>query len=320
MGKTAERFLINMNEKISVIIPCYNVEQYVEKCIDSVLNQSYRNLEIILVDDASSDNTGNILDKYSESDNRVKVVHHDVNKGLSEARNTGIRYATAKYLSFVDGDDRIYKKTYAYLWKLLVSTGADCSVGRMRVVYLNAEKNKAEYITRVPDELVSSTEAMRKELINGGGVNNRIYKRELFDDILFPVGKTNEDEEVILKVYSRCKKVIMGGRMTYEYRKRENSITTSQFSAKNLDFYFNTLKHIDFVREERPELLEYAYARHYNAAAYGAAMVHLHMRNEEGRKYLRIIKKDLKENRKKILTNKHLPLKYKVVGFICSFI
>lgn len=309
-----------MKEKISVIIPCYNVEGLVGRCIENVLNQSYKNLEIILVDDGSSDNTRNVLEDYARKDDRIKVICHEVNKGAAAARNTGMRAATAKYLSFVDSDDKIFNKTYTYLWNIMQSSGADCSVGRMRDVYLNLDKPKASPKDILPDKLVTSTEAMKTILIRGGGVNNRIYKRELFDGIWFPEGRINEDEEVILKIYSRCNKIMMGGRQTYEYRKRANSVTTSRFSAKNMAFYYNTLSIIEFIKKDRPELLEYAYARHYNAAAYSAAMLHFYMRGSEGDKYRKLVKTDLKKNRMKILTNKHLPFKYKAVGFICSFI
>ena len=117
----------NQEDKISVIIPLYKVEKYIRGCIDSVISQTYRNLEIILVDDGSPDACGKICDEYAEKDSRIKVVHRK-NGGLSAARNTGINFATGKYIAFVDGDDHIHPDMYSQLHFSILQSGADIAI------------------------------------------------------------------------------------------------------------------------------------------------------------------------------------------------
>ena len=309
----------NQDILISVIVPCYNVEKYLKRCMDSILRQTYRNLEIILVDDGSTDRTGKMCDKYALKDNRIKVVHKE-NGGLSTARNTGIEYSTGEYISFCDSDDWIELDTYEYLMELLKKYNPECVVGRTCDVYTVRDHLEFHRKPEEPVKVITTTEVMKLVLLNGSGVNNRLFKREIFDSIRFPVGITNEDEAVIMKIYAMCKTIAMGGKQTYYYRKRANSITTVTFSLKNLDWYENTKRNIKYIRKERPELLEYAYARHYKAAIHCGAYLHLYRLGDEGRNYRIKIRRELRHNFFKCLKNKHLPIKYKLVGVACSIV
>lgn len=305
--------------KISIIIPCYDVEKYVEKCIESVIQQTYRNIEIILVDDGSNDNTGDICDSYSRIDERIIVIHKK-NGGLSSARNAGISVATGDYIIFIDSDDWISKRTLQYLMNLLIRYGCQCAIGR--TVAVKDRDGKLEYGEKISlsDKLIGSLAAMKMVLETGSGAVNKLIKRELLGDLRFKEGITNEDEPFMLVIYNKTEKIIFGGKQTYFYRVRENSITTSKFSVKNLDFYFNTGTNIKFIKEKRPELLEYALARHFKAAAYCAAKLHFNLKGNEGDVYRRIIKKELKENRKQIITNKIMSIPYKIIALACSVI
>ena len=304
---------------ISVIVPCYNTEKFIRKCIESILTQTYKNLEIILVDDGSTDNTGNICDWYASKDDRIKVLHGK-NGGSSAARNKGMAIAKGDYITFVDSDDWIKKDTYKYLISLMAKYHADCALGRTLGSYEKDNKVFFEKGTCQSDKLMISNDAIKMVLVGGGGACNKLIKKELLVGESFAEGVTNEDELFMIKIYSKSKKVILGGKHTYCYRINPDSVTHLKFSIKNLDFYYNTINCVEFIKNERPELLEYAKARHYKASAYCSAKLHFHIKGADGDKHRCIIKKDLASERKNILKNQYLSLPYKVLALFCSFV
>ncbi len=311
--------LKNEKFKISVIVPCYNTEKYLQKCVDSILDQTYKNIELILVDDGSKDNTAAICDSYAVKDGRVRVIHK-VNGGASSARNVGLQAATGDYVAFADSDDWMVKQTFRYLLYLIAKYDADCAIGRTDIAY---ERNGVYYykkIAKVPDKVSNSVEVTRSLFIYGSGMYNKLIKRSLFEGISFDEGVINEDEPMMLRLYLKMNTIAVAGIPTYFYRARENSVTRSRFSVKNLDFYYNTLQNVEIIKKERPQLLEYALARHYKAAAFCAAKLHFHLIGSEGSKHRKVIKKELRANRKNILSNKVLPRSYKLLCLICSFI
>ncbi|MBR5177774.1 MAG: glycosyltransferase family 2 protein [Lachnospiraceae bacterium] len=305
--------------KISIIIPCYNVEKYVERCIDSVIQQTYKNTEIILVNDGSNDKTGDICDTYSKKDGRITVIHKR-NGGASSARNLGMSVATGDYIYFIDSDDWISKRTLQYLMGLLLKHDCQCAIGR--TVAVKMRNGRLEYGARItlPDKIIGPNEAIKMVLQTGSGAVNKLIKKELIEGIKFKEGLTNEDEPFMIAIYDKTEKIIFGGKQTYFYRVRENSVTTSNFSVNNLGFYFNSGDNVEFIRKNRPELLEYAMARHFKAAAYCSAKLHFNLKGKEGDLYRRTIKKELKNNRRQIISNKNLSLLYKIVALFCSVI
>ena len=314
-----KRDLKNEKYKISVIVPCYNAEKYLKKCVDSILDQSYKNIELILVDDGSKDNTAAICDNYALKDNRVKVIHKE-NGGASSARNAGLKTATGDYVAFADSDDWMVRHTYRYLMYLIAKYDADCAIGRTDAAF---EKDGVYYykkLPKAPDNVLDSTDVMQSLFIYGCGVVNKLIKRELFEGTKFDEGVINEDEPMMLSLYLKMHNIAVAGRQTYFYRAHENSVTRSRFSIRNLDFYYNTLKNVEIIKLERPELLDYALARHYKAAVFCSAKLHFHLRGSEGNRHRAIIKKELRENRMNILSNKILPRSYKIIGLICSFV
>lgn len=177
--------------EISVIVPVYKVENYIHECIDSILNQTFQNLEIILVDDGSPDNCGKICDDYAQKDNRVKVIHQE-NAGLSAARNAGIQAATGKYLCFIDSDDYISADYCQTLYNLLITTSYDYSVCGVKrfddgQVPQSLEKECISIFTNY--EYLGLQLNKQREF----GVWNKLYRREIFDKILFKTGKLHED-------------------------------------------------------------------------------------------------------------------------------
>ena len=224
-----------MEDLISVIVPVYKVEPYLRRCVDSILRQSYVNLEIILVDDGSPDGCGGICDAYAAQDSRVRVIHQE-NGGLAAARNAGIDVARGRYLGFVDSDDWIETSMYAELYRAIQENNADMSLCDFGLI---SENGKA--LPQSPNlhrETVGRKEILRRlaeydvRLVVAW---NKLYKKSLFDAIRYPLGKIHEDEFVIHELLSRCSLVsVIPGRL-YNYVQTQNSIMNSCFSVKRLD-------------------------------------------------------------------------------------
>lgn len=212
-----------MGEKISVIVPIYNVEQYLRRCIDSIINQTYKNLEIILVDDGSPDNCGQICDDYAKKDTRIKVIHKK-NGGLSDARNVGLEVCTGDYISFVDSDDWIELNTYEIMMKSMNEYNADMVVSNINYVY----KDKVESKYSEDKIRCFNKEEAMKELIKDGLVQavvwNKLYKRVVIDNLRFKVGKLNEDEFFTYKICAKAERIVYIPEALYQYRQREDSI------------------------------------------------------------------------------------------------
>lgn len=246
-----------MKDLISIIVPIYNVEQYLNKCINSILSQSYNNLEIILVNDGSKDNCAKICDYYSAKDKRVKVIHKE-NRGLSDARNVGIDNATGKYISFIDSDDYISKYFIETLYKTLTDNDADV----VECEYLNVDNDNEETeinISSLNDkiEIYTSNQMLNKIYSKDGIINtiacNKLYKKELFTNIRYPIGKIHEDEATTYKILYKSKKNIIIRKKLYFYRNNPNSITKRKFNLKRLDI-IDVLKERIYFFEERNEI------------------------------------------------------------------
>lgn len=248
---------------ISLIIPVYNVEKYIRECIDSVICQSYKNIEIIIVDDGSRDNSGKICDKYAENDRRIQVIHKK-NEGVSKARNVGIEMAKGKYISFVDADDIINKEYVKTLYNLCKGENADISIcgtedfdcsGKIFSKSLRYKNN------------LNSEEGL-KELLNEKYytcvVWAKMYKRELFNDIAFNEStKIAEDLEIIYKLIAKSKKIsIDTSKIMYYYRDRDDSATAAEYN-KDWEKEIKICEEIlNFIKKEYPQLVNYAIKRY----------------------------------------------------------
>lgn len=240
---------ILVEKLISIIVPIYKVEKYLNRCIDSILSQSYRNLEIILVDDGSPDNCSIICEEYAKKDKRIKVIHKK-NGGLSEARNYGIEASTGDYIMFVDSDDYISKDMCKTLLINALENNADIVVCNFKEVYTdNIEKINKQCI-KGNLEVVSNIEALYKYLVRSTTdmvvVWNKLYKRNIFFGekyIRFPVGKLHEDMYTTYKLYYYANKIVIINDVLYYYFRRKESITGS-ISEKNL------LDEIDAIIEQ----------------------------------------------------------------------
>ena len=228
-----------MDSLISIIIPVYNVEKYLKKCIDSVCNQTYKNIEIILVDDGSTDSSGKICDEYAGIDGRIKVVHKE-NGGLSDARNTGIENASGKLIAFIDSDDYVSQSMIDLLYKKLSYDNSDIALCGVAHINENGEivNNSIESLS-VYDGVLTADETMYKLCSPEGGyysiICNKLFKKELFDGIRFPLGKINEDEFVVHELFGKCSKISCINTKMYFHVLHSGSIMHQPYSIKNLD-------------------------------------------------------------------------------------
>lgn len=213
------------NELISIIVPIYNVEHYLPKCIDSILVQSYGYLEIILVNDGSTDNCGKICDEYARKDVRIKVIHQK-NQGLSAARNVGISIAKGVYVGFVDSDDWIVPDMYHQLLTEIVRQDADmvqCGIyyNTANGIFTNCKGEAGTTIYTVVEDFMKAL--LTNRITNSAW--NKLYKRELLDETIFPVGLYFEDGYATSNVIQRCRKIILINTPYYVYNScREGSI------------------------------------------------------------------------------------------------
>lgn len=229
-----------MEPLITVIVPVYNVEGYLEKCVDSILDQTYYNMEILLVDDGSTDMSGIICDQYSNMDGRIHVIHKE-NGGLSDARNVGIQHMNGEYVVFIDSDDSIKKNYIHYLYNLLVRNNADIAICDFEYIkengsLINSPKNTGEILNYSQEEVLA-------ELLNGKRINTsagmKLYKSCMFSDIRYPIGKLYEDIGTTYKLFLKANHFVYGDEALYVYLCRKGSITKNVFSEKKLDgIYF----------------------------------------------------------------------------------
>jgi glycosyltransferase involved in cell wall biosynthesis len=240
----------NMN-LISVIVPIYNVEAYLERCIDSIINQTYVNLEIILVDDGSSDLCGELCDAYAKQDNRIIVIHQE-NQGLSGARNSALDVMSGEYVTFVDSDDYISLTYIEVLQNALSESKADMSVGIF--IY----DRDSELISDIPkqDLSVMNTEAFIREMLyykKQHTACGKLMRSILFSNIRFPLGKLYEDVFTIYKVSDKCERVAICD-ARYYYFMRRGSIQNQSFSLSQMDAVEAALYVRDFIKKVHPDL------------------------------------------------------------------
>lgn len=246
--------------KLSIIVPVYNVASYLPRCVDSILAQTLTDFELILVDDGSTDESGNICDEYAQKDGRVIVIHKD-NGGQSSARNTGLDIAQGEYVGFVDGDDYIDKEMYLHMYNLAKKSAAGIvTCGYACVDELTGE---GKCYPDLSADLEVSKEAFfcdyfaKYKYYVFTSVWNKIMRREYFESVRFPEGRIYEDEYVIPYLFSQAEKIYISRNTFYKYVSRNGSTLQSPYSKKQLDllymgadqYYFFT-KNSQYLQQE----------------------------------------------------------------------
>lgn len=241
---------------ISVIVPIYKVEDYLERCIQSIVNQTYRNLEIILVDDGSPDQCGTMCDSWREKDSRIKVIHKK-NGGLSDARNAGMEVATGELMGFVDSDDWIEPYMYELLYQHMQQDNSDIAACGVEMVWEDGAPSRM--LTASGSYILSRDEAMRalmEESLLKQPVWYKLYKTPLVQNIPFPVGKCHEDVFWSYQAVGTASRVSVFDKPCYHYMQRANSIMGDGYSMKRLDAIEGKCQRQQYLECHAPELVD----------------------------------------------------------------
>ena len=235
---------------ISIIVPVYNVKDYLEKCLQSICVQTYKNLEIILIDDGSSDGSGELCDLFAQRDGRIKVIHQ-TNAGQSAARNRGLAVAQGEFLGFVDSDDWIESDMYEFLYRLLKENGADisiCSHYRDKGGKSVAKYASGEQFVFTRDEGIRAL-AVDKHVRNY--MVDKLFKRSLFAGIVFPVNRVFEDLAICYRGFYGAEKVVMQDTPKYHYMIREGSTMQSRYNPqKEYNLFQSVYEQVKFILEK----------------------------------------------------------------------
>lgn len=254
---------MNVSPVVSVVIPVYNVERYLEDCVKSVLNQTLRDIEIILVNDGSQDSSSKLCDHFAAMDSRIKVLHKE-NGGLSSARNAGVAIASANLIGFVDSDDVIEPTMYEVLYDSLISANSDIAFCGMWDYYV--DEKRPSYQLLEGTFTVSGAEAIKMVLeARNAGVSavTKLYKKKILQQHPFLEGKTFEDAHFIIPYLTDCQTASFDMRPQYHYIHREGTITTKAYHPSDLSIieaYKNNLK---IVEKSYPQALEAAEFRRF---------------------------------------------------------
>ena len=246
--------------EISIIVPVYNVEKYLENCIESILNQTFKDFELILVDDGSTDNSSKICDIYEKKDSRIKVIHKN-NGGLSSARNAGLDIACGKYVGFVDSDDYIHYQMYEKLYSQIIKNKADISICGFQKVkeFEKGLLSTHKFYEKV--ELFNNIEALEQlyckystEFVVSW---NKLYIKTLFKDIKFKEGAIHEDEFIIHQLLYKVNKVVYNNEKLYFYLQRKGSIVNSEAKVYQIDKIYALSDRIKFFYDKNLTDLTY---------------------------------------------------------------
>lgn len=303
-----------MEDLISVIVPIYNVEKYIKKCIDSIVNQTYTNLEIILVDDGSTDQCGQVCDEYAKRDARIKVIHKE-NGGLSSSRNTGLEKMTGEFVCFIDSDDYIEKDMINFLLKDLKKNNSDISSCGKIIEYYNKVENKNN-----TEEFVNNPKETLARMLTFNNFDNsfcdKLFKVELFKKEKFPIGSYYEDMAIMYKIVNKAKLISHINFLGYHYIMRENSITNEKFSIKQIDMLRYAEECRDNIIAWHTDLKEEANS-FYNMNLTNVMLKII--KDTDRKKYkreLKVLNKKIIKDILPIIRNKLIPIKRKIVSVI----
>lgn len=306
-----------MSELISIVVPVFNTEKYLEKCLGSICGQTYKNLEIILVDDGSTDKSGAICDEFSMKDNRIIVIHKE-NKGVSEARNKGLSIARGDFIGFVDSDDWIDCDMYRILHKEIKNNKAEISI----CGYYEVFDNELRSFYTDKTILYNRCKAM-EELVNEHSFKdylcNKLFRRELFDTVEFPIGRTMEDKAIMYKVFDQSKTIVYLNKILYYYRKHPDSITGSIIFTNRYGNYKAESERYIYLSKKYPTLENILFLKLINSSLMFCRMACFEIKNKILKSELSDIRTLYRKNIKKIIKSDTRKLnKILTLVFICS--
>ena len=295
--------------EISIIVPIYNAKPFIHRCLDSVVNQTFSDLEIILVDDGSTDGSGEICDEYALEDPRVIVIHQE-NKGLSSARNAGIKKSTAPYIGFVDADDYCSLVMYEILYNFIKKTKADIACCNVDV--FDAIGSKKFFNPTFSDSFIWKGQdifhyhVVRENRYISTAAWDKLYKREIIFSRLFEKNQMFEDLRVMSYWLTKCKKVVYTGQPLYHYYDNRSSLTHGvHFNAKWLTWFDANKERIKIYEQYSPDNLKYIYATYIDNAL--SIMYRARHHNE-----LKDVRREIRDEINRVLKKeKDLPLNTK---------
>ncbi len=300
--------------KVSVIIPVYNVEKYLRRCIESVVQQTYKDIEIILVDDGSSDNSGVLCDKWAEKDHRIKVLHK-ANGGLSSARNAGTCVAAGDSILYVDSDDYLSADCISKLVEICEKTDADIAIVQM--MFISEDTNDEIHIDQKEIiKVLSAEQAIEESLyqrLYSCCAPAKLYKKEVIADIEFPIGRVSEDLATCHLFLDKAGKVAYTNAIGYYYRQHDNSIM-HVFNPKRMDAMEWALQIEEFCKAKYPNILTAARCRIFNVAVH--LILDLPDSSKEHEKYYGDLWKEIKRTRICVLLSRKIRFRERAAAIL----
>lgn len=311
-----------MSELISVIVPVYNTGIYLKDCVESILNQDYKNLEILLVDDGSTDDySSSLCDEIANEYDNIRAIHQQ-NCGSAGARNRGVKEAKGEYVSFIDSDDVIEFDMLSTLYTMVKDTGV-----RVALCGMVIENNKR--VVR-PDEIVGDKVLTNKEFLHyfflgsNHSACTSLYHKSVFEDCNFPLNETNEDYLFNFEVFLRADKISVTDKPFYHYVKREGSNTTISTNLRNLHW----LDHVKYIKETMDakkefkslsEEVDYQYLYCNVVLCNKAVLSMVEGKKGEAVTVYNTASKELRKSRKELKTNKYLSKRNRIIGLVISY-
>lgn len=266
---------------ISVIVPVYKVEPYLDRCVESIVNQTYKNLEIILVDDGSPDNCPAMCDAWAEKDSRIKVIHKE-NGGLSDARNAGMSLASGELMGFVDSDDWISPDMYRLLYERMIIDKSDIAACGVEMVW---EDDTPRCLLTPPGNYILNQEEAMTAIIQESWLKQpvwyKLYKAKMIKDIIFPTGKYHEDVFWSYQAIGKAKCVSVFDKPCYFYTQRSGSIMGMTYSLQRLDVLEAKQERLAFVMAHFPKLNQIAFKDIFFSCVYAGQMTQRYLSGED---------------------------------------
>ena len=298
---------------VSVIVPAYNIQNYIRRCVDSIRNQTYSELEILLIDDGSTDDTGELCDEFAQQDERI-TVYHKKNGGLSSARNYGIERAHGTYLSFIDADDWVKRDFIEVLYQNIKRANAELSIVGYSLIWDNGKEkcttDENAYAVFNQDEAIHELFAQEKM---GCMACQRLYHKSIFEDIRFSEGKLFEDAAIALDVVKKCHTVVWSGQSKYYYYQRSDSIVNSTFNIGKLFMLESCQNMIDYSKKNGGKYDKEANAFYLKSAMMLLMQIYGAKDSAESREAKEKLKEGIRKHKQYIWGNKYLPLRKKII-------
>lgn len=307
-----------MKEKlISIIVPVYNVEKYLAKCINSLINQTYNNLEVLLIDDGSTDNSLIICEEFQKKDSRIKVIHKQ-NGGLSSARNTGIDNSNGEYLLFIDSDDWIKPNFVEILSNVAIDNNVDLVVSGLINTFLY------DYIDNMYNsnhyEIISKEDMLKKVLYGENGIDvsacGKLYNKNVFCNLKYDEGQLYEDFLIIDKIINNCQSFAIVDYRGYYYYQRENSIMHSKYNDKRYVLINKSEEIIDLANEYYTNVVPYAI---YRYMINNLLLLKMTISDNDFKKEASVFRNNILKYKKELLCYSFIENKYKLIIKMLSF-